>query len=61
MSVRSRNRRTRFLQLSRARARNDLDERRLLGDRLVDYRAQRTIDLLAAVVDVVQIDSVTMK
>jgi hypothetical protein len=45
-----------LVQLSRALARNDLDERCLLGERLVGDRVQRTVDVLVAVGDVVQIE-----
>src|SRR5208282_1925531 len=45
-----------LFKLARALAGNDLDERRLLPDRLVHDVAQRPVDVLAAVVDVVQVE-----
>src|ERR1700719_824840 len=44
-----------FLELSRPFARDDLDQRRLLFRRLVENRLQRAVDVLAAVVNVVQV------
>src|SRR5258706_7081401 len=45
-----------LLQLARALTRNDLHQRRLLGHRLVDDPAQRPVDVLAPVEDVVQVE-----
>src|ERR1700746_184134 len=44
-----------LLELSRPFARDDLDQRCLLFHRLVDDRLQRAVDVLPAVVDVVQV------
>src|SRR5689334_24666088 len=44
-----------LLELSGSLARDDLDQRRLLGLRLGDDGSQRPVDVLAAVVDVVQV------
>src|SRR5580704_4357176 len=44
-----------FLELSRPFARDDLDQRRLLFRRLVENRLQRAVDVVPAVVNVVQI------
>src|SRR5438045_1826036 len=44
-----------LLELSGSLARDDLDQRRLLGLRLVDDRPQRPVDVLAPVVDFVQV------
>src|SRR5487761_1512874 len=44
-----------LLQLARALARDDLDERSLLLNRLVDDRPQGPVDVTPAVVDVVQV------
>src|SRR5580700_10562893 len=44
-----------LLELSRPFARDDLDQRRLLFRRLVEKRLQRAVDVLAAVVNVVQV------
>src|SRR5579859_997193 len=44
-----------LLELSRPFARDDLDQRRLLCRRLVENRLQRAVDVLAAVVNVVQV------
>jgi len=45
-----------LLQLAGALARDDFDQRCLLRDRLVDDSLQRSVDLTAAVVDVVQVE-----
>ena len=45
-----------LLELSRALARDDLDQRRLLCHRLVDDGLQGVVDVLPAVVDVVQVE-----
>src|SRR5215468_6111493 len=45
-----------LLELPRALARDDLNERRLLRHGLVDDRLQRPVDVLPAVVDVVQVE-----
>src|SRR6516165_4318357 len=45
-----------LLELARAFARDDLNDRRLLGDRLVDDRPQSPVDVLPTVVDVVQVE-----
>src|SRR5215472_780890 len=45
-----------LLELAGALARDDLDQRRLLPDRLVHDVAQRPVDVPAAVVDVVQVE-----
>src|SRR5580704_788090 len=44
-----------LLELSRPFARDDLDQRRLLFRRLVENRLQRAVDVLPAVVNVVQV------
>src|SRR5260370_6322767 len=44
-----------LLELSRPFARDDLDQRRLLFRRLVKNRLQRAVDVLPAVVNVVQV------
>src|SRR4029077_11307485 len=44
-----------LLELSGSLARDDLDQRCLLGLRLVDDGPQRPVDVLAPVVDVVQV------
>src|ERR1700733_82454 len=44
-----------LLELPRPFARDDLDQRRLLGRRLVENRLQRAVDVLPAVVNVVQV------
>src|SRR5690242_16354737 len=44
-----------LLQLPGSLARDDLDQRRLLGLRLLDDGPQRPVDVLAPVVDVVQV------
>src|SRR5581483_8750584 len=44
-----------LLELSGSLARDDLDQRRLLGLRLLDDGPQRPVDVLAPVVDVVQV------
>src|SRR5580692_2615282 len=44
-----------LLELARPFARDDLDQRRLLFRRLVENRLQRAVDVLAAVVNVVQV------
>lgn len=45
-----------LLELAGALAGDDLHHRRLLRDRLVDYRSQGAVDVGAAVVDVVQVE-----
>ena len=45
-----------LLKLARTLALNDLDQRRLLGNCLVDDGAKRALDLLALVVDAVQVE-----
>src|SRR6516164_4297402 len=45
-----------LLELARAFARDDLNDRRLLGDRLVDDRPQSPVDVLPTVVDIVQVE-----
>src|ERR1700719_1967998 len=44
-----------LLELPRPFTRDDLDQRRLLGCRLVEDRLQRAVDVLPAVVNVVQV------
>src|SRR5271168_4339631 len=44
-----------LLELTRPFAWDDFDQRRLLFRRLVENRLQRAVDVLAAVVDVVQV------
>src|SRR5204862_892335 len=45
-----------LLELPRAFARDDLNDRRLLRHGLVDDRVQGSVDVLATVVDVVQVE-----
>src|SRR5580658_5206797 len=45
-----------LLELPRPFARDDLDQRRLLGLRLVDNRLQGAVDVLPAVVNLVQVE-----
>src|SRR5436305_12865391 len=45
-----------FLERARTLARNDLHQRHLLGDRLVDDAAQRPVDVVSTIVDVVQVE-----
>jgi hypothetical protein len=45
-----------LLELTRALPRDDLNQGRLLLDRLVDDRSERSLDLIAPVVDVVQVE-----
>src|SRR5579872_5839054 len=45
-----------LLELTRSLARNDLDQRRLRPHRLVDDVAQGPVDVVAPVIDVVQIE-----
>src|SRR6266571_3735444 len=45
-----------LLELPGALARDDLDQRRLLPHRLVDDVPQRTVDVLTAVIDVMQVE-----
>src|SRR6266566_9544256 len=45
-----------LLELPRALARDDLDQRRLLPHGLVDDVPQRAVDVLAAIVDVMQVE-----
>src|SRR5207302_8608071 len=45
-----------LLQLPRTLAGDDLDQRRLLGDSLVDDRLECLVDLAATVVDVVEFE-----
>src|SRR5215469_7789122 len=45
-----------LLELARPLPGDDLDQRRLGADRLVDDAAQGAVDVLAAVVDVVQVE-----
>src|SRR5215469_16113390 len=45
-----------LLQLARALARDDLDQRGLRPHGLVDDSSQRAVDVLAAVVDVMQVE-----
>src|SRR5450631_1635669 len=45
-----------FLQGAGALSGDDLDQRRLLADRLVDDGAQRAVDIAAVVVDVMQVE-----
>src|SRR5215467_2685456 len=45
-----------LLELARALPRDDLHQRHLLADRLVDDAAQGAVDVLTAVVDVVQVE-----
>jgi hypothetical protein len=44
-----------LLELAASLARDDLDHRSLLGDRLVKDPLQRLVDLIAVVVDVMQV------
>src|SRR5581483_1861799 len=45
-----------FLELTRTLAGDDLDQRCLLGYRLVDHSAKRALDLVAAVVDLMKVE-----
>ena len=44
-----------LLQLTRSFARNDLDDLRLLGDRFIDDPSQGAVDLVALVVDLMEV------